>query len=127
MAATLVVGLLLAFGRWASDDYTPIGFGHVIRGFLPAGWVLAIEYGMVVLMVTAVIRADRTGVLFSWRRNLDLARWDWPLHGGPLPQRISHEPCLGSERQRVWHIHRLSGEALSLSHSSPVIRLADGL
>ena len=65
MAATLVIGLLLAFGRWASDDRIPIGFGHVVRGSLPAGWVLAIEYGMVVLMVTAVIRADRTGALFS--------------------------------------------------------------
>jgi hypothetical protein len=43
MAAPLVVGLLLAFGRWASDGRTPIGFGHVVRGSFPAGWVLAIS------------------------------------------------------------------------------------
>jgi hypothetical protein len=70
MTATLVVGLLLAFGRWASDVRTPIGFGHVERGSLPAGWVLAIEYGMVVLMVSAVTRADRVGAFFSCAETL---------------------------------------------------------
>ena len=66
MALTLVVGLLLAFGRWASDERTPMmGFAHVVRGYLPAGWVLAIEYGVLVAMVAAIIRADRTGELFS--------------------------------------------------------------
>ena len=64
MAATLIVGVLLAFGRWAADDRTMM-FGHVAWHAFPAGWVLAIEYGVLVLMVAAFIRADRVDALFS--------------------------------------------------------------
>jgi hypothetical protein len=65
MAATLILGVLLAFGRWASDDPTLMGFGRVAWGAFPAGWVLAIEYALIVLMVAVLIRGDRVDELFS--------------------------------------------------------------
>jgi hypothetical protein len=65
MVATLVFGVLLAFGRWASDDLTQMGFGHVAWKAFPAGWVLAIEYGLIVVMVVTLIRADRIDSLLS--------------------------------------------------------------
>jgi hypothetical protein len=65
MAATLVLGVLLAFGRWASDDPNLMGFGRVARGAFAAGWVLAIEYALIVLMVAVLIRGDRVDELFS--------------------------------------------------------------
>jgi hypothetical protein len=49
LAATVVAGILLAFGRWASDDRMPSMFAYVVRGAFPAGWVLAIEYGVLVM------------------------------------------------------------------------------
>jgi hypothetical protein len=65
MATTLIVGILLGFGRWASDDHLPIGFGHVAWQAFPAGWVLTIEYGLLCLMVAAFIRGDRVDALFA--------------------------------------------------------------
>ena len=65
MAATFILGLLLAFGRWASDDPTLMGFTPVAWNAFPVGWILAIEYGLIVSMVAAVIRADRVDSLFS--------------------------------------------------------------
>jgi hypothetical protein len=65
MAATLILGVLLAFGRWASDDPTLMGFGSVAWKAFPAGWVLAIEYGVIVLMVAVLIRGDRVDELLS--------------------------------------------------------------
>jgi hypothetical protein len=65
MAATLIFGVLLAFGRWASDDPTLMGFGNVAWRAFPAGWVLAIEYGVIVSMVWALIRAGRIDSLLS--------------------------------------------------------------
>jgi hypothetical protein len=65
MAATLIFGMLLAFGRWASDDPTLMGFGDVAWQAFPAGWVLSIEYGVIVFMVAALIRADRVDAFFS--------------------------------------------------------------
>ncbi len=94
MAATLIVGLLLAFGRWASDVRTPIGFGQVVRGSLPAGWVLAIEYGMVVLMVAAVIRADRVAALFASAETLT-----WLGGIGLFAAGLYHD---GYHRGRAW-------------------------
>ena len=70
MATTLIVGLLLGFGRWASDKNLPMGFGHVAWQAFPAGWVLAIEYGVLCSMVAAFIRADRVDTLFSSRATL---------------------------------------------------------
>ena len=84
MAATLILGVLLAFGRWASDDPTLMGFGPVAWNAFPAGWILAIEYGVIVSMVAAVIRADRVDALFSSAETLDLARRDRPVHGRSL-------------------------------------------
>ena len=43
MVATLIAGVLLAFGRWASDEQMPMPFGYVAWHAFPAGWVLAIE------------------------------------------------------------------------------------
>jgi hypothetical protein len=63
MALTLVVGLLLGFGRWASEQ--PTTFGHAARGALPVSWVLTIEYGLVVLMVAAVIHADQVDTFLA--------------------------------------------------------------
>jgi len=65
MAATLIFGMLLAFGRWASDDPTLMGFSDVEWRAFPAGWVLSIEYGVIVFMVAALIRAERVDALFS--------------------------------------------------------------
>ena len=70
MAVTLIVGLLLVFGRWAADDRIPMPFGRVAWHAFPAGWVLAIEYGVLVSMVAAIIRADRVDALFSSRETL---------------------------------------------------------
>ena len=42
-----------------------MGFGGVAWGAFPAGWVLAIEYGLIVLMVAALIRADRIDSFLS--------------------------------------------------------------
>ena len=97
MAATFVIGLLLAFGRWASDDHTPIGFGHVVKGSLPAGWVLAIEYGVLVLMVTAVIRADRTDALFACAETLTWLGGIGLFTAGLYHNGYRYEPYLGSE------------------------------
>ncbi len=65
MATSLIVGILLAFGRWATDDRIPTMFGHVAWHAFPAGWVLVIQYGVLILMVAAFIRADRVDALFS--------------------------------------------------------------
>jgi hypothetical protein len=69
MAATLVVGALLAFGRWSSDE-PAMRFGHVAWKAFPAGWVLSIEYGLIVLMVVLVIRGDRVDALLSSKETL---------------------------------------------------------
>ena len=47
-----------------------MGFGHVAWQAFPAGWVLAIEYGVLCSMVAAFIRADRVDTLFSSRATL---------------------------------------------------------
>jgi hypothetical protein len=65
MVATLILGLLLAFGRWANEERDLMRFGGVAWQAFPAGWVLAIEYGAIVLMVAALIRADRIDSFFS--------------------------------------------------------------
>jgi hypothetical protein len=65
MAATLVVGVLLAFGRWAGHERMFMGFVYVAPGAVPASWVLAIEYGLLISMVAAVIRADRVDAMLS--------------------------------------------------------------
>lgn len=70
MAATLVAGALLAFGRWASDDPLAMRFGPIARNAFPAGWILAIEYGVIFLMVVLVIRADRVDAFFSSEETL---------------------------------------------------------
>ncbi len=70
MATTLIVGLLLGFGRWASDKNLPMGFVYVAWQAFPPGWVLAIEYGVLCLMVAAFIRADRVDAFFSSRKTL---------------------------------------------------------
>ncbi len=69
MAGTFVVGALLAFGRWASED-PAMHLGHVAWNALPAGWVLSIEYGLIVLMVVLVIRGDRVDELLSSKETL---------------------------------------------------------
>ena len=65
MTATLVVGVLLAFGRWAGEERINMGLGQVATDALPTWWVLAIEYGVLVAMVTALIRAERVDEFFA--------------------------------------------------------------
>ena len=65
MAATLIFGMLLAFGHWASDDPSLMGFGDVAWQAFPAGWVLTIEYGVIVFMVAALIGAERVDAFFA--------------------------------------------------------------
>ena len=65
MAATLVVGVLLAFGRWAGEYRTQMGLSYVAWGAFPVSWVLVIEYGVLITMVAAIIRAGRVDELFS--------------------------------------------------------------
>jgi hypothetical protein len=70
MTATLAVGALLAFGRWASDDPIAMRFGPIAWQAFPAGWILTIEYGVILLMVVLVIRADRVDALLSSKDTL---------------------------------------------------------
>jgi hypothetical protein len=65
MVATLVVGLLLAFGRWAGLYRTQMEFSYAAWGAVPAWWVLAIDYGVLLTMVAVLIQADRVEKLFS--------------------------------------------------------------
>jgi hypothetical protein len=65
MVATLVVGLLLAFGRWAGLYRTQMEFSYAAWGAVPAWWVLAIDYGVLLTMVAVLIHADRVEELFS--------------------------------------------------------------
>ena len=71
MAATLILGVLLAFGRWASSEPMLI-FVPVAWDAFPAGWILTIEYGVIVFMVAAVVWADRVEALFSSPATLTL-------------------------------------------------------
>ncbi len=70
MATTLVVGVLLGFGRWAEGEQRLMGFGDVVWGSFPASWLLVIEYGVLVTMVAGVIKADRVDALFSSKETL---------------------------------------------------------
>ena len=95
MAATLLVGLLLAFGRWASDDPPAIQFGPIARNAIPAGWVLTIEYGVIFLMVVLVIRADRVDALLSSKETLT-----WLGGIGLFTAALYHDP--GFRSAAVW-------------------------
>lgn len=72
MTATLVVGVLLAFGRWAGEYRTQMGLSYIAWGQFPVSWVLAIEFGVLITMVAAIIRADRVDALFSSTEMLTL-------------------------------------------------------
>ncbi len=65
MTATLVIGLLLAFGRWAGAYRAQMDFSNAAWGALPAWWVLAIDYGFLLTMVAVLIQADRVEKLFT--------------------------------------------------------------
>ncbi len=95
MATTFVVGALLAFGRWASDDPIAMHFGHVAWKAFPAGWVLSIEYGVIVLMVVLVIRGDRVDALLSSKETLT-----WLGGIGLFTAALYHDP--GRSSNVVW-------------------------
>jgi hypothetical protein len=70
MVATFIVSVLLAFGLWAESERVLMGFGNVAAGAFPTSWVLAIEYGVLITMVAAFIRADQVDALFSSRETV---------------------------------------------------------
>jgi hypothetical protein len=70
MVATLVIGLLLAFGRWAGEYRAQMEFSYAAWGAVPTWWVLAIEYGVLLTMVAALIQAGRVDELFSSKETL---------------------------------------------------------
>ena len=65
MATTLVIGVLLAFGRWADANQLHMGLTYIVQGAFPPSWILVIEYGVLSSMVAAFIRADRVDRLYS--------------------------------------------------------------
>ena len=105
MTATLILGVLLAFGRWASDDPTLMGFGSVAWRAFPAGWVLAIEYGVIVLMVAVLIRGDRVDELLSSPETLTWLGGIGLFHRRALPRPLELGCRLGGQREWVRQSH----------------------
>ena len=70
MAATLVVGILIAFGRWAGANRTALDLALAAPNSLPAEWALAIEAGVLAWMIAAAVRARRLRRLLASRESL---------------------------------------------------------
>jgi hypothetical protein len=106
MATTLIVGLLLWFGRWSSDPQLPMEFGRVAWGAFPAGWLLAIEYGVLCVMVAAIIHADRIDPFFAspetliWLAGIGLFTAGL-YHDNFYPRFFGFSAATG-ENRRIW-------------------------
>ena len=70
MTATLIVGVLLACGRWAGANQQALDLALANPKFLPAEWALAIEAGVLALMIGAAARARRLRGLLASRETL---------------------------------------------------------
>ncbi len=70
LAATAVLGVLLAIGRWAGANQQALDLALAAPESLPANWALTIEAGVLALMFAAATRASRLRDLLASRASL---------------------------------------------------------